>query len=143
MYEYQFVINGNQYNVKINDITETQAKIDVNGTFYNVDIAQLFEAKTPKLVRKEVVESSIVRQPLTDKPGKDLSLGIVRAPLPGVIIKIMVKPGDKVKSGQTILKMEAMKMENDISSPLDGEVKDIFVKEGESVLEGAELAKIE
>ena len=142
MYEYQFKINGNPYNVKITDITEYQASIDVNGTSYNVNIEQLFQAKTPKLVRKEVVESSIVRQPLTEKPGKDLSMGSIRAPLPGVIIKIQVKPGDKVKSGQSILKMEAMKMENDISSPIDGEVKEIFVKEGESVLEGAELLKI-
>lgn len=142
MNEYQFVINGNNYNVKINDITEAKASVEVNGTPYSVNIEQLFQVKTPTIVRKDIVESSISRQPLTEKPGRDLSMGIVKAPLPGIITKILVKPGDTVATGQTIIKMEAMKMENDISSPVAGQVKEILIKEGENVLEGAELVKI-
>lgn len=143
MHEYEFTINGNKYNVKITEISEEMATVDVNGTIYTVNIEQLFKQKTPRLVRKKVVETSLPRQPLTEKPGRDLSLGAVKAPLPGVILKIMVKEGEDVKQGQALLKMEAMKMENDISSPVDGKVKEILVKEGENVLEGAELLKVE
>ena len=143
MHEYQFVINGNQYNVKIIQISEEEATIDVNGTKYNVNIEQLFKQKTPKLVRPKVVETSISRTPLTERPGQDLSLGTVKSPLPGIILSIAVKVGEKVKTAQSLIKMEAMKMENDIQSPISGTVKEIYVKEGESVLEGAPLVKIE
>ncbi len=143
MHEYHFVINGNKYNVKIIQITEEMATIDVNGTKYDVQIEKLFKQKTPKLVRPKVIETSIVRTPLTEKPGKDLSLNTVKAPLPGVILSIGVKVGDEVKVGQSLLKLEAMKMENDIQAPVSGKVKEIYVKEGENVLEGAPLVKIE
>lgn len=59
--------------------------------------------------------------------------GDVTAPMPGTVIKIKVKPGDKVKAGDTILVIEAMKMENEVHTPITGEVKDIYVKEGDSV----------
>jgi biotin carboxyl carrier protein len=142
MHEYKFVIGGNTYNVKIMNVTEETAAIEVNGTTYDVNIEDLFKQKTPKLIRKEVVESSISRQPLTDKPGRDISMGNVKAPLPGIILGILVKEGEVVKMGQCLLKMEAMKMENDISSPMAGTVKEILTKQGDSVLEGDILVKI-
>lgn len=142
MNEYQFNINGNDYNVKVLKITEEEAIVDVNGTQYNVNISQLFKTKAPKMVRKKVVQEGIERTKLTDAPGKDLSFNTVKAPLPGIVLSISVKVNDEVKVGQSVMKMEAMKMENDIQSPLAGKVAGIFVKEGESVLEGAPLVKI-
>ena len=57
----------------------------------------------------------------------------VKTPMPGIIIKIKVKVGEKVKEGDTIAILESMKMENDIKSPVSGEVKRICVNEDDTV----------
>ena len=64
------------------------------------------------------------------------------SPLPGVILDIKVAVGDQVKIGQTVMILEAMKMENEIKANIEGTVKEILVKKGDSVLEGAALVKI-
>ena len=65
----------------------------------------------------------------------------VNSPLPGVVLEIKVKDGDKVTKGQVIMVLEAMKMENAIEAPCDGTVT-IKAQKGDSVLEGATLAVI-
>jgi len=57
----------------------------------------------------------------------------LKSPMPGKLIKVMVKAGEKVKKGQTLLIVEAMKMENNILAPRDGQVEEIFAKEGDAV----------
>lgn len=69
--------------------------------------------------------------------------GDLTAPMPGKVFKIVVKPGDKVVSGQTLLILEAMKMEHAIKSPKDGTVKKILFKEGDLVQTGLPLAELE
>ena len=64
------------------------------------------------------------------------------APIPGTVIRYMVKEGDDVKAGTTIVVLEAMKMENDIVAPLDGKVKSINCRPGDKVTGGAVLATI-
>ncbi len=68
---------------------------------------------------------------------------VVEAPMPGNIFKILVKPGDVVTKGQNVLVLEAMKMENNITSDYAGKVKRILVQEGKSVSAGAKLIEIE
>ena len=68
---------------------------------------------------------------------------VVQAPMPGSIFKILVKPGDKVTRGQTVLVLEAMKMENNIASDYNGTVKRLLVKEGKTVPAGEKLIEIE
>ena len=67
----------------------------------------------------------------------------IGANIPGNIIKVLVKEGEAVKRGQTLLVLEAMKMENDIKSDRDGTVTSIKVSKGESILEGTDLIIIE
>ena len=67
----------------------------------------------------------------------------VKSPLPGVILDIRVKEGDTVKKGQTVIILEAMKMENNINAHKDGKISEIKVKQGDSVLEGTDLVIIE
>ena len=69
--------------------------------------------------------------------------GAVRAPLPGKIIDLRVKAGDKVSKGQALLVLEAMKMEHTLAAPADGTVKTVRYAVGEQVTEGAELVEFE
>ncbi len=68
--------------------------------------------------------------------------GLVTAPMQGTIVKVTVKAGDQVKSGDTICILEAMKMENEIKSPADGDVIDLRVQAGDSVGAGEVLAVV-
>lgn len=66
----------------------------------------------------------------------------LRAPLPGVITSIKVNVGDRVKAGQVLATLEAMKMENDLEAEFNGIVKSVDISLGESVLEGATIITI-
>jgi biotin carboxyl carrier protein len=68
---------------------------------------------------------------------------VVKSPLPGVVLRINFKEGDEVNRGDSLLVMEAMKMENNIYSELKGRVKSIKVQPGQSVLQGDILMEIE
>jgi 3-methylcrotonyl-CoA carboxylase alpha subunit len=67
----------------------------------------------------------------------------VRSPLPGKIIDLKVKPGDRVSKGQPLLVLEAMKMEHTLAAPADGTIKSVRYGVGEQVAEGAELVEFE
>ena len=69
--------------------------------------------------------------------------GAVKSPLPGVVLDIQVAVGDRVGTGQRLMILEAMKMENNIDSDREGTVKEIKVATGDSVLEGDVLLTIE
>ncbi len=67
----------------------------------------------------------------------------VKAPMPGNVLRFAVKPGDKVTKGQTVVVLEAMKMENSIASDYTGTVKRLLVKEGSNVAADAPMIEIE
>ena len=67
----------------------------------------------------------------------------VRAPMPGMILKIKKNAGEIISQGETIIILEAMKMENDLRAPNSGLIKNILVKEGAAVEKGAALFTIE
>ena len=68
--------------------------------------------------------------------------GRLTAPMPGKVVSFAVKAGDKVKAGQALAVMEAMKMEHTISAPQDGTVAELLYAPGDQVTEGAELLKL-
>ena len=132
MKEYKYKINGNIYKVAIGDIEDNIAHVEVNGTPYKVEME-----KAPKAVVKPVV------RPASTSPAPAPTKSGVKSPLPGVILDIKVNVGDTVKKGQTIIILEAMKMENNINADKDGKITAINVSKGESVLEGTDLVIIE
>lgn len=138
MKKFKFTIKGNDYDVKIHDIEEKVAHIEVNGSVYDVEIHQeVKQSKTPRLVR----------MPVATKPGEGTitkkAAGIkVEAPLPGNIFKILVNVGDEVKKGDNLLIMEAMKMENNVLAEKDGVIKAIKVNIGDAVLQGDVLIEM-
>lgn len=85
-------------------------------------------------VKQEAAQET-KEEPITGK--------VVEAPMPGNIFKLQVQVGDTVSKGQSVIILEAMKMENNITSDYAGKVKRIFVKEGTSVQAGAKLVEIE
>ena len=145
MKEYKYKINGNLYNVVIGDIEDNIAHVEVNGTHYTVEMEKKPKAApAPKPVARPAAKPAAA--PATAPAAKPATGGAksgVKSPLPGVILDIMVKEGDEVKKGQTIIILEAMKMENSINADKDGKVTAINVSKGESVLEGTDLVIIE
>ena len=144
MKEYKYKINGNLYNVTIGDIEENIAHVEVNGTHYTVEMEKKPKAAAaPKpVVRPAARPAAAPAAAAPAKPAGGAKSG-VKSPLPGVILDIKVNVGDEVKKGQTIIILEAMKMENSINADKDGKVTAINVSKGESVLEGTDLVIIE
>jgi len=68
---------------------------------------------------------------------------LVRAPMPGTILSVSVKPGDSVKTGDILLVLESMKIKNEITAPQDGTIKEVYVGEGQYVKRREQLVDIE
>ncbi len=138
MKKFKFKIRGNKYEAVVNGFEKNIVDIDINGTNYKVELEQdIVKSKTPKLVRARV------HTPKEDANIKGKVGKLVKAPLPGTIFKLKCKPGDEVSAGDTLLIMEAMKMENNIQSEIDGKVKSVMVAEGDTVLQGDILLELE
>ncbi|MGL5721530.1 MAG: biotin/lipoyl-containing protein [Brevinema sp.] len=110
-------------------------KVKVEGKTYEVEVELLSQSEAPA-VKKTVTEA-------TPQPKSDVVVGTpVNTPIQGNIWKVLKKEGDHVQFGETIVILEAMKMEHNIVAPKDGVISSIAVKEGDSVDSGALLAKI-
>lgn len=145
MKEYKYKINGNLYNVVIGDIEDNIAHVEVNGTHYTVEMEKKPKAAAPapKPVARPAAKPAAAAPAAAPAAKPAAAKSGVKSPLPGVILDIKVKEGDEVKKGQTIIILEAMKMENSINADKDGKVTAINVSKGESVLEGTDLVIIE
>ena len=145
MKEYKYKINGNLYNVVIGDIEDNIAHVEVNGTHYTVEMEKKPKAApAPKPVARPAAKPAAAAAPAAAPAAKPAAAKSgIKSPLPGVILDIKVKEGDEVKKGQTVIILEAMKMENSINADKDGKVTAINVSKGESVLEGTDLVIIE
>ena len=102
-------------------------KIKVNGKTYRVELESIEEdnASTPK----EVVKHEEPKKVAT--PSNDAQP--VLSPIQGTVVNLKVKPGDKIKKGDVLLIIEAMKLENEVPSPFDGEVVEVLVSKGQNV----------
>ena len=143
MKQYKYKINGNLYNVTVNDIEENIARVEVNGTPYTVEIDKPVKAAPKPVTRPASAPKTSTGAPVVARPAATSSKSGIKSPLPGVILDIKVKEGDTVKKGQLIAILEAMKMENNINADKDGVVSAVKVNKGDSVLEGTELIIIE
>ncbi|MBQ5663106.1 MAG: acetyl-CoA carboxylase biotin carboxyl carrier protein subunit [Bacteroidaceae bacterium] len=143
MKEYKYKINGENFNVTINEVNDTTAQVEVNGVTYNVEWEKP-EAPKPVVVAKPAAPAV---KPATAAPAPAASGTAggyaIKTPLPGVIIDVKVNVGDTVAKGQTVAILEAMKMENNINSDRDGKVTSISVSKGETVADGAVLITLE
>jgi biotin carboxyl carrier protein len=144
MKEYKYKINGNNYTVTIGDIEDDIAQVEVNGTPYKVELEKKAAPKVAVVTpRPAAAPRTAAGDKVVARPAAAAGAGAVKAPLPGVVLSIPVKVGDEVKAADTVLVLEAMKMENAIHAGRDGKVASISVSAGDSVLEGTVLVTIE
>jgi glutaconyl-CoA/methylmalonyl-CoA decarboxylase subunit gamma len=145
MSKYKFQIDKNQYEVEISNIDDNVADVVVNGTSYKVEVEKSLQTtKTPKLVRSVAVPSTDASPQVakTASPSAPKGSGVIKSPLPGKVLNILIKPGDQVAIGQKIIVLEAMKMENNIDSDKEGKVTEVKVAKGDNVMEGDILVVI-
>lgn len=142
MRKYDLKINDSDYEVIIKKVTQTDAYVEVNGEEHVVTIKSIENLGLPAINRS--VPASISRAtPSYATQAKTTAKGGIIAPMPGQIKSIFVREGDKVTTGQKLLIMEAMKLENKIAAKCDGLVKKILVRDGDTVNQGQELVIIE
>lgn len=143
MKEYKYTINGDKYEVKINEVAETTANVTVNGTEYTVEWEKPEEKKPTVVVKPVVKPAAPVAAAAPAAAAAPVNGHPIKTPLPGVIIDVKVNVGDTVAKGQTVVILEAMKMENNINADKDGKVASISVAKGDTVADGAVLIVLE
>ena len=135
MKEYKYTISGKEYAVTVGERKDGVTAVTVNGETYDVMLV-------PEPVKeKKVVVSAPVAKPQSGE--KDDLQDALRSPLPGTIVDIPAKVGQDVKEGDTLVVLEAMKMNNNLTAERDGKVKAILVSEGEAVKENTPLVTFE
>jgi biotin carboxyl carrier protein len=134
MTHYTLTINDQLFEVEIGAIQGDTAQVIVNQAPYQVKIDAAGRPVSP------LSPTPLASIPTPAAPKSVLCAivgsGVVSAPIPGKILHIEVGVGDRVKNGQTVAIMEAMKMENNILSPVDGVVKEIRAAAGTDVATG-------
>ena len=144
MKEYKYTINGNKYDVAINEVNDTTAKVTVNGEEYTVEWEKPVEEKPVVKVQPVAAKPTAAKAPAAQPAvAAAVSGHAIKTPLPGVIIDVKVNVGDTVAKGQTVVVLEAMKMENNINADRDGKVAAIQVAKGDTVADGAVLIVLE
>ena len=141
MKEYKYKINGNEYNVAVEELEGNKANVTVNGKTYEVELDRPAkpEVSKPVVARPATTPAAAPAPAATPTPRPAASGAGIKAPLPGVILDIKVKVGDAVTKGQTVAILEAMKMENNINADREGTVVSINVEKGQSIAEGTDI----
>ena len=151
--KYEYKVKGIDYEVEIQDIEGNIANVTVNGIPFEVEMKQPVKAGKQKVklgqseeqrVKSEVSNSSTSTPAPDATPKSAPATGgkPVVAPLPGTINDIKVKVGDKVNVGDTVVILEAMKMQNNIEAESAGTIASIHVNKGDAVMEGDTLVTI-
>ncbi len=163
MAKYQYTVKGVDYEVEIQDIEGNIANVTVNGIPFEVEMKQPVKAGKQKIklsgdLSEERRVKSEESNSISSKSSADVQSAAsseqasntnqatsgkpVVAPLPGTINDIKVKVGDKVNAGDTVVILEAMKMQNNIEAETSGTIASINVSKGDAVMEGDTLVTI-
>jgi biotin carboxyl carrier protein len=124
---YSILIDGRSYNVELIETTGPK-NYHVNTLFYSFD-AEVVDAERKYQKSRKKIDS--------------LEDNVISSPMPGKVVKILVKPGDQVKAGETVVIVSAMKMESEYKVKKDRIIKEIKVKEGDTVSANQPLIYIE
>lgn len=145
---YRITIDGVTYDVEVGDVSSSPVQVIVDGVDYEVEIPDAPSASSKQAIPTRPASRPAPRQRLAERArpsptAASDSEDVVRAPMPGRIIRVNVSSGDSVTQGQAIIVLESMKMENTIASPRDGVVSQVHVSADDSVQHGQSLVELE
>ncbi len=145
MRKFKISVNGNWYEVEIENLDESPISVLVDGELHKVELGpEILETKAVVSEASQVLVSEPARHggPALEAKEPAVAEGEVIAPLPGKILAIHVRVGDRVQYRDVLCTLEAMKMENEIMASAGGVVKEIRVAEGQEVMYGDVLLVI-
>jgi biotin carboxyl carrier protein len=120
------LVDGQVYDVEFDDVGE-EVQVQVRGDVFCVDVADERSLRLRAGATTLKVEGRVT----------------LTAPMPGKVVRVLVKQGESVQEGQGLVVVEAMKMENELKSPKAGTVTEVFAKEGSPVEANAKLLTVE
>lgn len=120
--------NGKKHEIEVLNYKQNEYEILINGVSYSFSIESPFSLERKKHLLQKASESTTIR---------------LKAPMPGKILEVMVKVGDSIKAGDTLLILEAMKMQNAILASVKGTIKKVLVKEGDTASKSDLLIEME
>jgi biotin carboxyl carrier protein len=132
-------INHKKHDIKIFDDENGFTYIQFKNKKYLAEIVEKNQNKYTVLINGVsytfTIETPISykRKKYLDKQKSNKKIEVVEAPMPGKIVDVLVEPGAEVKSGEAIIILEAMKMQNEILSPIDGKVSKVLIKQNDTV----------
>jgi len=140
---YRIVVDGEKIEVTVRSVSGEHVAVSIGDEHLTVE----FGESTPEGLRVRVRDQEhIARLSRPKEEKKEVTVeggeGALTAPMPGTVLRVMKRKGEKVRAGEPMLTIEAMKMENEIRAPTDGVVAEIKVKEGDAVNKGEVLAVI-
>lgn len=136
-------IDGEKKKVNIARISSTHLSILVDDQSYDVEVGR-FEDDYQVVIRGEVFCFKVVdeRQAFAASVHHDTGEVVINAPMPGLVIDVLINEDDEVRGKEKLLILEAMKMQNEIRAPRGGRVAELKVKSGDSVNTGDRLIVI-
>lgn len=166
MHVYIATVNGEEYRVELLD----GKRVAVNGVVYQVDFQAIGDQPLYSLLASgRSFEANVVQREgawevllegvlyvvqvedererrLRQQAGRELASNVlvqVKAPMPGLVVEVLVQPGDVVEKGQVLLLLESMKMQNEIRAPRKGTVLNVYVQPGDSVNQNQRMVEIQ
>jgi len=145
--QFKVLVNGTCFEVEIEDLNQSPLQVSVNGKTYSVDVEGTGTtvhpaapvqpaAAVPVPAAAPAIMPAPVQPPPAAASGND-----VRAPMPGIIHDVMVKPGDRVTPGQQLCTLEAMKMKSAVRTSREGVIASVEVASGQKVAHGDVLVR--
>jgi len=141
----RYRLDGQRFEADALKVAEGVFSILVGGQAYEVRVDPLPAGLRVNVGGQEFAASVADPRQWRSRRGAELAAEgrqQIAAPMPGKVVRLLVKPGEKVEAGQGLLVVEAMKMQNEIKSPKTGAVERILVAEGQAVNAGENLIVI-
>jgi glutaconyl-CoA/methylmalonyl-CoA decarboxylase subunit gamma len=138
----KILVNGKPYAVEIEDLGGAQLSVTVDGTAYEVSVE---DQATPAAAASPAPVERAVAAPVSRAATRPATTGgnVMTAPMPGVILDISVRVGDKINYGQQLCALEAMKMKNAMRAPKEAVIASVEVQDGQKVAYGDILFRFE
>ena len=120
-------VDGKEYNVKVEETEDGRLRVHCGEDVYEVETKEPIEPESAKETKERSIQEA----------------GVIKAPLPGTIVAVNIKKGEKVKAGDVLIKLVSMKMENEVTTEKDSRVKEVRVKKNDNVNRGDVLVVLE